>query len=57
MKKNVFQQRFLVAMASTNGSGENVYQTAPVVEEEVASEGEMSVHGIQSRYLRCPSPR
>lgn len=44
-------------MASTNGHGENAFQTAPVVEEEVASEGEMSVHGIQSRYLRCPSPR
>lgn len=44
-------------MASTNGHGENAFQTAPVAEEEVASEGEMSVHGIQSRYLRCPSPR
>lgn len=57
MKKNVFQQRFLVAMASTNGSGENAYQMAPGVEEEVVSEEETSVHGIQSRYLRCPSPR
>lgn len=38
-------------MASTNESGDNARQTAPVAEEET------SVHGIQSRYLRCPSPR
>lgn len=40
-------------MASTKESGENAGQT-PAVEEE---EEETSVHGIQSRYLRCPSPR
>lgn len=41
-------------MASTNQSGQNAGQMAPVAEEE---EEAMSVHGVQSRYLRCPSPR
>lgn len=44
-------------MASTNESGENASHAAPVVEDEAASEDETSVHGIQSRYLRCASPR
>lgn len=43
-------------MASTKDSGENVHHMAPVEEEEAAA-SETSVHGIQSRYLRCPSPR
>lgn len=41
-------------MASTKESGENAGQTPAVEEEE---EEETSVHGVQSRYLRCPSPR
>lgn len=45
-------------MASTNESGERGDHTVPggeKEEEEVAEE--RSVQGIQSHYLRCPSPR
>ncbi|KAM9334390.1 serine/threonine/tyrosine-interacting-like protein 2 [Symphorus nematophorus] len=38
-------------MASTNESGEHGDQTVPGGEEE-----ERSIQGIQSHYLRCPSP-
>ncbi|XP_070814108.1 serine/threonine/tyrosine-interacting-like protein 2 isoform X2 [Chaetodon trifascialis] len=40
-------------MASTNESGERGDQTVPGGEEEAE---QRSVQGIQSRYLRCPSP-
>lgn len=45
---------FPVAMASTNESGAG--QAAPAV-AEVDPEVERSIQGVQSRYLRCPSPR
>ncbi|XP_070786973.1 serine/threonine/tyrosine-interacting-like protein 2 [Enoplosus armatus] len=41
-------------MASANESGERDDQTVPGGEEE--EEEERSVRGIQSHYLRCPSP-
>ncbi|XP_074482691.1 serine/threonine/tyrosine-interacting-like protein 2 [Sebastes fasciatus] len=45
----------LVAMASANESGEHLDQRVPD-EEEVEEEERRSARGVQSRYLRCPSP-
>ncbi|XP_037330958.2 serine/threonine/tyrosine-interacting-like protein 2 [Pungitius pungitius] len=43
-------------MASTNDSGEHQDQTVPGGEKEEEEEERRSARGIQSRYLRCPSP-
>uniref|UniRef100_A0A8D0AZ57 Dual specificity phosphatase 27 n=2 Tax=Sander lucioperca TaxID=283035 RepID=A0A8D0AZ57_SANLU len=45
----------LVAMASPSQSGEQRDQKVPDGEEEEEEE-ERSVQGVQSHYLRCPSP-
>lgn len=42
-------------MASTNESEERSDQAVPDGEEE--EKEERSIQGIQSHYLRCPSPR
>lgn len=42
-------------MASTDESGERGEQAVPGGEKE--EEKETSIQGIQSRYLRCSSPR
>jgi len=44
-------------MASTNESGEHRDQTVPGSEEEEEEENQRRLRGIQSHYLRCPSPR
>ncbi|XP_056287408.1 serine/threonine/tyrosine-interacting-like protein 2 [Pseudoliparis swirei] len=43
-------------MASTNESGEHRDQTVPGSEEEEEEENQRRLRGIQSHYLRCPSP-
>lgn len=50
-------EAILVAMASTNQSGEHRDQTVPGAAEEEEEEARRSARGVQSRYLRCPSPR
>lgn len=53
----------LIMMASTDQSGdcedrtEREEERTGEVEEEMQKEEQNSVQGIQSRYLRCPSPR
>nr|XP_040033052.1 serine/threonine/tyrosine-interacting-like protein 2 [Gasterosteus aculeatus aculeatus] len=49
-------EAILVAMASTNQSGEHRDQTVPGAAEEEEEEARRSARGVQSRYLRCPSP-
>lgn len=43
-----------MAMASANEHGERGDQMVPDGKEE---EEEKSVRGVQSHYLRCPSPK
>uniref|UniRef100_A0A8C2XMB6 Dual specificity phosphatase 27 n=1 Tax=Cyclopterus lumpus TaxID=8103 RepID=A0A8C2XMB6_CYCLU len=43
-------------MASTNESGDNQDQTVPGEEQQEQEEDQRRVRGIQSHYLRCPSP-